>query len=591
MEQIQNSVNTENGLQFGEWLVNRGVISHRKLCEALLEQNRSGGRLGEVLARLKMIEDFKVTQSLAEYLKIEHACLDDTAQIDFETARRIPESIAKRFCLLAICQDEQNRVVVAMEDPLNVVAVDTVRLKIKQPVKVVISSRAKIAKAIEAVYHGSHIEEQQLRDLVEFQVDTDVTSSDDNLTEDVLTADISAEADANKAPVISFVDLLLGQSVKSRASDIHIEPQEKSMSVRMRVDGVLREMVPPPRKMQAAVTARIKILSNMDIAERRLPQDGRFKIKAPGRDIDVRVSALPTIYGEKIVMRILDKTAVNHDITKIGFEEKLLNEFKAVLNQPHGIVIVTGPTGSGKSTTLYSALNHLRHPSKNITTVEDPVEYRLQGINQVQVRSDINLTFASCLRSILRQDPDIVLIGEIRDKETMEIAIKASLTGHLVLSTFHTNDAPSAFTRLAYMGLERYLLASTVNLVVAQRLVRKICEHCKQPISCDQIEPIYLKRLKISPQDASQINFMRGKGCSNCNKTGYSGRTPIFEFMVMNNFLREAVIKGVSEAELKRLKIEAGYGGLMESGITRIKEGLSTPEEVLKVTYAEEIEI
>lgn len=589
MEQGQYASNTQAGVQFGEWLVNKGVISHRKLCEALMEQNRSGGRLGDVLARLKLIEENKITQVLAEYLSIEFFLLDDISRIDFDVARAIPESIAKRFCLIAVSRDDQSRIILAMEDPLNVVAVDTVRLKIKQPVKIVISSRTNIEKAIDAVYHGSHIEEQQLRTLVEFQIDTDLKSGESAGAEDEsLTADISSEAAASKAPVISFVDLLLGQAVKSRASDIHIEPQENSMSIRMRIDGVLRDMLPPSRKMQAAVGTRIKILSKMDIAERRLPQDGRFKIKAPGRDIDVRVSSLPTIYGEKIVMRILDKTAVNHDITKIGFEPNLLTQFKAVLEQPHGIIIVTGPTGSGKSTTLYSALNYLRDPKKNITTVEDPVEYRLPGINQVQVRTEIDLTFATCLRSILRQDPDIVLIGEIRDTETMEIAMKASLTGHLVLSTFHTNDAPSAFTRLAYMGLERYLLASTVNLVVAQRLVRKICEHCKEPQL--QIEPVVLRRLKISEQDAANITFFKGRGCSQCNGSGYSGRTPIFEFMVMNNSLREAIVKGVSEAELRALKVQSGYPGLMESGITRIKQGLSTPEEVLKVTYADEIE-
>jgi type IV pilus assembly protein PilB len=591
MEQGQYSSNAQAGIQFGEWLVNKGVISHRKLCEALMEQNRSGGRLGEVLARLKLIDESQITQVLAEYLSIEHFVLDDISRIDFEVARTIPESIAKRFCLIAVSRDDQSKIILAMEDPLNVVAVDTVRLKIKQPVKIVISSRVQIEKAIDAVYHGSHIEEQQLRTLVEFQIDTDLKSGAEAASgeDDSLTADISSEAAANKAPVISFVDLLLGQAVKSRASDIHIEPQENSMSIRMRVDGVLREMLPPSRKMQAAVATRIKILSKMDIAERRLPQDGRFKIKAPGRDIDVRVSSLPTIYGEKVVMRILDKTAVNHDITKIGFEPHLLTQFKAVLEQPHGIIIVTGPTGSGKSTTLYSALNYLRDPKKNITTVEDPVEYRLPGINQVQVRTEIDLTFASCLRSILRQDPDIVLIGEIRDTETMEIAMKASLTGHLVLSTFHTNDAPSAFTRLAYMGLERYLLASTVNLVVAQRLVRKICDHCKEPVQ--QIEPVVLRRLKISEQDAANMTFFKGRGCSQCNGSGYSGRTPIFEFMVMNNSLREAIVRGVSEAELRALKVQSGYPGLMESGITRIKQGLSTPEEVLKVTYADEIEI
>jgi type II secretory ATPase GspE/PulE/Tfp pilus assembly ATPase PilB-like protein len=357
---------------------------------------------------------------------------------------------------------------------------------------------------------------------------------------DIAEADItendSGEEAAGKAPVIKFVDLLLSHAVKSRASDIHIEPQDKSMTIRMRIDGILTEMVPPPRRMQAAILARVKILSQMNIAERRLPQDGRFKIKAPGRDIDVRVSSIPTIYGEKIVMRILDSKAIDHNLDRLGFGPDMLAQFKEVLTQPHGIVIVTGPTGSGKSTTLYSALNYLKDPTKNITTVEDPVEYRLGGINQIQVKQEIDLDFALCLRAILRQDPDIVLIGEIRDKETMEIAMKASLTGHLVLSTFHTNDAPSAISRLRYMGLEPYLLSSTINLIVAQRLVRRICVNCKTPYNA---KPELIGRLGIDPKRFKNAVFYHGEGCSACNRTGYLGRLPIFEFLLMDTDIRQ----------------------------------------------------
>jgi type IV pilus assembly protein PilB len=352
--------------------------------------------------------------------------------------------------------EEDDKIVVAMADPLNVVAIDTITLKINRQIKVVISSFEEIKRTIDSVYHGTDVTEQELRDLVELEITTG--ESKDDLQDNGVNGDVGIESDAETAPVIRFVDLLLKQAVKSRASDIHIEPQEKSMTIRMRIDGVLRDMVPPARKMQAAVIARIKILSEMDIAERRLPQDGRFRIKATNRNIDVRVSTIPTIYGEKVVMRILDSTATSHDIETLGFEPELLEDFRASLSQPHGIIIVTGPTGSGKSTTLYSALTYLKDVTKNITTVEDPVEYRLAGINQIQIKPEIDLNFAKCLRSILRQDPDIILIGEIRDKETVEIAIKASLTGHLVLSTFHTNDAPSAISRLVYMGVEPYLL-------------------------------------------------------------------------------------------------------------------------------------
>jgi len=349
---------------------------------------------------------------------------------------------------------------------------------------------------------------------------------------------------------------------------------------------LLRDMVPPARNMQGAVLTRIKILSNLNIAERRLPQDGRLKIRANNRDIDVRVSTLPTIYGEKIVMRILDTSAASHDLNKLGIEPGLLDVLKNALSQPHGIMIVTGPTGSGKSTTLYACLNYLRDPTMNITTVEDPVEYRLAGINQVQVKSEIDLDFASCLRSILRQDPDIILIGEIRDKETVEIAIKASLTGHLVLSTFHTNDAPSALSRLTYMGIESYLLASSLNLIVAQRLVRKICDKCKEPVVLNEK---VLKRLQINPDKLKDTTFYHGHGCGACGKTGYLGRLPIFEFLVMDRDMREAVTAGADEAKLRAMARKSGYGGLLESGVAKMLAGQTTAEEVLSVTFSEDI--
>jgi len=473
-------------------------------------------------------------------------------------------------------------IIVAMADPLNVIAIDTISLRMKRQIKAVISSPQEIRHAIEMIYHGSDIEEQQLRDIVEIEVG----GQEETLELDLAEADISSEVAATKPPVIRFVDLLLSQAVKSRASDVHLEPQEHSMTIRMRIDGLLRDMVPPARKMQAAVTTRIKILSEMNIAERRLPQDGRFKIKTSGRDIDVRVSAIPTIYGEKVVLRILDTSAVRHDMDQLGFEPRLLEEFKTILSQPHGIIVVTGPTGSGKSTTLYSALNYLKDPTKNITTVEDPVEYRLAGINQIQIKHEIDLNFAKCLRAILRQDPDIILVGEIRDKETVEIAIKASLTGHLVLSTFHTNDAPSAISRLMYMGIEPYLLSSSLNLIIAQRLVRRICEHCKKPV---KLSGEVLKRLNIDHKEAKEAVFYQGKGCKACGGTGYSGRLPIFEFLVMDSEMREKVITGANESQIRGLSRQKGYGGLVESGVSKMLQGLTTAEEVLSVTFTENI--
>jgi type IV pilus assembly protein PilB len=586
VQTISKVPETQAGLLFGELLVSKGLLNPEQLVDVLNKQREQGGRLGEVLLQLKMLEDKDVTAALAEHFAMEYIRFDDnskTDRIDIEIARMLPESIAKRFCLVAV-GEEDNNVVVAMADPLNVVAIDTVTLKLKRSIKPAISSPREIRRAIELIYHGSDVEEQQLRNLVEIEVGDAGKQEDDVHLEDIVEPDTSGEDAANKAPVIRFVDLLMSQAVKCRASDIHIEPQEKSTVVRMRVDGILRDMVPPAKRMQAAVTARIKIVSRMDIAERRLPQDGRFKMKISGKAIDVRVSTIPTIYGEKVVMRILDASAVKHDLDQLGLEAKYLEEFKDKLSEPHGIIIVTGPTGSGKSTTLYSALSHMKDPTKNITTVEDPVEYRLAGINQIQIKQEIDLDFARCLRAILRQDPDIVLIGEIRDKETVEIAIKASLTGHLVLSTFHTNDAPSAISRLLYMGIERYLLASALNLVIAQRLVRKICDRCKEPMTLsDEV----LERLGIDNEQAKDSVFSHGRGCPSCGGTGYLGRLPIFEFLVVDNDISERIIASDTESQIREASRKKGYGGLLESGVNKVLQGLTTAEEVIRIAFAE----
>jgi type IV pilus assembly protein PilB len=588
---ISQASGKKENVRFGELLLSKGLLNRRELTEALNEQRSRGGRIGEIIVKLRMVSDEDVRSALAEHLSTEHVHLDGK-DINMDIARLVPESIAKRYNLVAI-DEKDSKILVAMADPLDVVAADTVTMKIGRDIQPVLSSVREISQTIEKVYHGSDIDEQRLRDLVEHAVNTEIEeegAEQDTLMENALNsleADISVEEAATRAPVIRFVDLLLRQAVKSRASDIHVEPQELSMTIRMRIDGVLQDMVPPPRKMQAAIATRIKILSRMDIAERRLPQDGRFKIKAPGRDIDVRVSVIPTIYGEKVVMRILDSAAVNHNLDQLGFDPQLLDEFKVMLSQPHGIIVVTGPTGSGKSTTLYSALNYLKDPRKNITTVEDPVEYRLGGINQIQVKPDIGLDFAESLRAILRQDPDIIFIGEIRDKETIDIAIKASLTGHLVLSTFHTNDAPSAISRMVYMGVEPYLLASTVNLIVAQRLVRRICDHCKEPV---EINEQVLRRLNVNPDRARDAVFYHGRGCSNCNGTGYWGRLPIFEFLVTDSEIRDKISAGTSEAKIREMSRQRGYKGLLGSGVDRMLEGMTTAEEVLGATFTQKIQ-
>jgi len=577
-ETVSDTPKTKAGILFGEFLVSKNLLSHSELVEALNKQHEQGGRLGEVLLGLKLLSDEDVTYALAEYLSIEYIRLDDISRINVKLARTLPESIAKRFCLAAV-GERDGKLVIAMADPLNVIAIDTITLKTERQIKPVISSPQEIRQAIELIYHGSDVEEQGLRDLVQLEIGSEETQAQ-ALAEDAEEGEVNSEAAAIQPPVIRFVDLLLRQAIKSRASDIHIEPQEHSMMIRMRVDGRLQEMVPPAKKMQAAVVTRIKILAEMDIAERRLPQDGRLQIKASGRSVDVRVSVIPTIYGEKVVMRILDAAAVSHNLDQLGFEPKLLEEFKRMLSLPHGIIVVTGPTGSGKSTTLYAALNYINDPTENITTVEDPVEYRLAGVNQIQVKPEIDLDFAKCLRAILRQDPDIILIGEIRDKETVEIAIKASLTGHLVLSTFHTNDAPSAISRFLYMGIEPYLLASTLNLVVAQRLVRKICDRCKEPI---QLSEQVLKRLSIDPEQAKATVFYHGRGCNNCSGMGYRGRLPIFEFLPIDHEISEKIIASQSESQIRAAARQKGYGGLLESGVSKIWQGLTTAEEVLSV--------
>ena len=567
------------GLRFGEWLVENKFLTHEQFTDALSEQQVSGGRLGQVVCRLGMLGEDKMTAALAEYLAVEYENLDDITKIDLAVARQVPENIAKRYCLIAL-RDVGDHILVSIADPLDVVAIDTVCLKLQREIKVVISSEKKIRQVIEVVYHGSDIEEQRLRDLVEVEV----LDEEELAGPDLTATDLDVDSGANQAPVIRFVDLLLSQGIKSRASDIHIEPQENSMVIRMRVDGVLCSMLPPARKMQPAVIARIKILSKMNIAERRLPQDGRFKIRSGGRDIDVRVSVIPVIYGEKVVLRILDASAADYNLANLRFGQDMLEQFQNVLSQPHGIIIVTGPTGSGKTTTLYSALNYLQDPTKNITTVEDPVEYRLAGINQIQVKPQIDLDFATCLRAILRQDPDIILIGEIRDLETVEIALKASLTGHLVLSTFHTNDAPGTLSRLIYMGVAPYLLASALKMVVAQRLVRKICDFCKEPVELDEQ---HRQRLQAACTDIESMTLYQGKGCEHCSGSGYMGRLAIFEFLPMSSDLAVHLAEGATESQIRQIARGRGYTGLMESAVAKMKEGLTTAEEVFRVTYVE----
>jgi type II secretory ATPase GspE/PulE/Tfp pilus assembly ATPase PilB-like protein len=465
-----------------------------------------------------------------------------------------------------------------MANPLDLNAVDTVRSITKLEVHKAVGVEEEIRLAIDKAYQQSAYIEENLQDIISLE--------DGEAVSDETATGVGSEMDqlkdlANDAPVIRFVNLLLMGAIRDRASDIHFEPAEKYVSVRYRVDGVLREVTPPPRNMYAAITTRLKILSDLDIAEHRRPQDGRFKFKVEQRTIDVRVSVLPVAHGEKVVLRILDRGSLLVDMKDVGFDPPMLKEFQRVLQEPNGIILLTGPTGSGKTTTLYSALNFLRSPELNLQTVEDPIEYLIDGVNQTQIRPKIGLDFAQCLRSILRQDPDIIMIGEIRDLETAQIAIRSSLTGHLVLSTLHTNDAPSSFSRLRDIGLEPYLVAATVKLVIAQRLVRKICTRCKAPV---RPSPEQIELASVVYPDAKEWTYYAGKGCPDCQHTGFRGRVGVFEFLEANDALREAVAERLGDTALRRKALELGMESLAHNGFHKVKEGITTIEEVLHVT-------
>ena len=500
--------------------------------------------------------------------------LGEDFRLEKEEVKLLPESVARRFCVIARWKGGEEPVTLVMKDPLDLHALDTIRSLTARDIAKAISTEARIREAINRSYtEEAHIE-RNLREIADAEVEDVVTG----VMDEAEGPDDQLRVLANDAPVVRFVNLLLLQAVRDRASDVHFEPHEKDVSVRLRIDGVLREVTPPPKALYSGVVTRIKILSNMDISERRLPLDGRFKYSVHGRIIDVRVSSLPEVHGEKLVLRILDRESLLVDMKDVGFEPDMLARFKRILQEPHGIVLLTGPTGSGKTSTLYSALSYLRSPEVNIQTVEDPVEYLVPGINQMAVKANIGLDFASALRSILRQDPDIIMIGEIRDRETADIAMRASLTGHLVLSTLHTNDSPSAFWRLRDIGIEPYLIAATMSLVISQRLVRVICEHCREPHAPNAEE---LRLAALAEPGAAQWTFCRGRGCNKCNGTGYRGRTGIFEFLEVTDPIREMILDGTGTVALRQKAIEQGMESLLLNGMQKVKKGVTTIDEVL----------
>jgi type IV pilus assembly protein PilB len=494
--------------------------------------------------------------------------------VSLEAVQIIPERMAKAFSLLAVSLTE-GTLKVAMADPLDVVAIDSIETYTGLEIEPVTAQKEEITEAIATYYGAPQDLEQSIQDLVTFESGE---TGEDQQDIDQL------KVEADDAPVVRLVNLIMLQALEQRATDIHIEPREKSLCIRLRIDGTLRELNSPPKKMQSAIISRIKILSDLDIAERRLSQDGSCRIRVGQRTIDIRVSTLPTVYGEKVVMRLLDKANLFDNIEELGLGSREHEQFVSAIERPHGMLLVTGPTGSGKTTTLYTALNYINTPEKNIITVEEPVEYELEGINQVQVKSEIGLTFNNALRSILRQDPDVIMIGEIRDLETARIAVQSALTGHLVFSTLHTNDAVSSITRLVDMGVEPYLIVSCLNLVIAQRLVRRICPHCKE-----EYTPLLktLKYLESVIGEESGITFYQGTGCEHCGGIGYRGRMAIYEILQMDHEIAEMVAKGATERQMQEKLVRQGMVTLMGSGIELVKKGMTTLEEVLRVTVNE----
>ncbi len=563
--------------RLGELLVREKLISLQQLRAAQDESKRTSASLGYTLARMGYISDQEITGFLSQQYRVQSINLDDY-EVEPDIRKLITHEVAERHKVVPVSRSG-NALIVAMADPSNLHAIDDLKFLTGFNIEPVVASEAAIIKAIERTYAAPEISYDSIMEGFE-EGDIEVASDEDEMN----IGDL--ERASEDAPVIRLCNAILLNAIKKRASDIHIEPYEKKLRVRYRVDGVLIEEMTPPLKLKNAIASRIKIMSSLDIAERRLPQDGRIKLKlGKGKEMDFRVSCLPTIWGEKLVLRLLDKSNLQLDMTKLGFDKKALDDFQWAISQPYGMVLVTGPTGSGKTTTLYSALSELNQTDTNISTAEDPVEYNLMGINQVQMHEDIGLNFAAGLRSFLRQDPDIIMVGEIRDFETAEIAVKAALTGHLVLSTLHTNDAPSTVSRLLNMGVEPFLVTASVNLVLAQRLARKICEACKGEISVDAPT---LKSAGFNDVDiAAGIKVMKGKGCKDCNNTGYRGRVALYEVMPFTDRLKEMVLQGCSTAELKEEMIRGGVNSLRLAGLGKIKAGVTTIDEVLRVTAAD----
>ena len=549
-----------------------GLITPDQLHKALLEQRATGHRLGFLLVRMGLVEETEITKMLARQYRMPAVDLS-RFEVDPKILRLVPAELSVKHIVLPLKRDGRT-LTVAMADPTNVAAVDDLKFITRYDIFPVIAGEYTLRSVIERYYQQTDVQLATLLKEYEASEDVELIEEED---EDVAAAAASAE----DAPVVKLINGILTDAVRRGASDIHIEPYEAELRVRYRIDGALQQVMTPPIKLRAALTSRVKIMANLNIAERRVPQDGRIKLKFEHKVIDFRVSTLPVLFGEKIVLRILDKGNLTLDLQKFGFEPKAESDLLHAILNPYGMVLVTGPTGSGKTTTLYSALSRINNLDVNIMTAEDPVEYNLDGINQVQVRNEVGMTFAAALRAFLRQDPNIIMVGEIRDLETGSIAIKAALTGHLVLSTLHTNDAPSTVTRMIDMGIEPFNVASAVNLIVAQRLVRRICVDCKTPHRYEEEE---VGRLGLPPDELAQISFHRGDGCDICNGTGYRGRQGLYEVMPMSSQIRRMVLRGASTEEVRDQAMSEGMLTLREDGIMKIRKGITTLEEVVKET-------
>jgi type IV pilus assembly protein PilB len=567
-------------VRLGEILLKESLITQEQLQKALEFQRSNGGKLGSCLTKLGFITDDDITGVLSRQYGVPSINLK-FYEIDPNVIKLIPQDTAVRYQVIPLSR-VGSVLTIAMTDPTNVFAMDDIKFMTGFNVEPVVASESAIGEAITRFYGGTDADHEELskmmKDLVEDE-ELELAAEESDLDAAAL------EKAAEEAPIIKLVNLILTDSVKRGASDIHLEPYELEMRVRFRIDGVLQTVMSPPLKLKDAITSRLKIMAKLDIAEKRLPQDGRIMIKyrADGKkkELDFRVSTVPTLYGEKIVLRLLDKENLRLDMTKLGFEPESLKKFERQILKPYGMVLVTGPTGSGKTNTLYSSVSRLNTVDTNIMTAEDPVEFQLAGINQVQMKEQIGLNFAAALRAFLRQDPNIILVGEIRDFETAEIAVKAALTGHLVLSTLHTNDAPSTISRLMNMGIEPFLVATSVNLIAAQRLVRRICSNCKTEL---EIPEQALIDAGYAPDEAKKTKIYHGKGCNTCNKGGYKGRTALYEVMEINDELRELILVGASALELKKKAIEQGMITLRRSGLIKAAAGLTTMEEVLRET-------